>query len=105
MNSLFKAHLNINSISNRFDKLKLLVRDKVGILVAMKTKLDSTFHNSQFLIEDYSEPYRFDKSKHGCGIPFCVREDILSEILTSHKLPHDIEEFFVHINLRNLVAI
>ena len=48
MISLIKANVNINSISNRFDKLKLFVGDKVGILVTMETKLDSTFPNSQF---------------------------------------------------------
>ena len=70
MISLIEANVNINSISNRFDKLKLFVGDKVGILVTMETKLDSTFPNSQFLIEHYSEPCRFDKSKNGCGILF-----------------------------------
>ena len=33
MNRLLIGNLNINSISNKFDQLKLLVRGKVDILV------------------------------------------------------------------------
>ena len=44
INRLLTGNLNINSISNRFHKLKL-VRGKVDILVIMETKLDSTNRN------------------------------------------------------------
>ena len=50
-----------------------------------------TFPTSQFLIEGYSEPYRFDRSRNGGGVLIYVREDIPSKPLTGHKLPHDIE--------------
>ena len=100
MNRLLIGNLNINSISNKFDQLKLLVRGKVDILVITETKLDSTFPTSQFLIEGYSEPYRFDRNRNGGGVLIYVREDTASEPLTSHKLPHDIEGIFVQLNLR-----
>ena len=54
MNRLLTGNLNINSISNKFDQLKLLVRVKVDILVITEIKLGSTFPTSQFLIEGYS---------------------------------------------------
>ena len=40
MNRLLIDKLNINSISNKFDQLKLLVRGKADILVIKETKLD-----------------------------------------------------------------
>ena len=72
----------------------------VNILDIAETKLDSTFPASQFLIEGYSEPYRFDRNRNGVGIFIYVREIIPSQPPTDHKLPHDIEEIFVDLNLR-----
>ena len=100
MNRLLIGKLNINSISNKFDQLKLLVRGKVDILVIKETKLDSTFPTSQFLIVVYSEPYRFDRNRNVSGVLNFVREDIPSKYLTNHKLPYDIEGNFVELNLR-----
>ena len=100
MNRLLIGNLNINSISNKFDQLKLLVQGKVDILVITETKLDTTFPTSQFLIEGYSEPYRFNRNRNGGGILIYVREDIPSKPPTDHKLPHDIEGIFVELNLR-----
>ena len=100
MNRLLIDNLSINSISNNFDQLKFLVRGKVDILVITETKLDSTFPTSQFLIESYSEPYRFDRNRNGGGVLIYVPEDIQSKPLMGHKLPHDIEGIFVELNLR-----
>ena len=99
-NGLIIGNLNINSKSNQFDYLKLFVQGKVDILIVTKTKLDSTFPISQFMIDGYSEPYHFDKNKNGCGVLIYIREDIPSKQLTDHKLPHDIEGIFVELNLR-----
>ena len=68
MKRLLIGNLNINSISNTFDQLKLFVRGKFDILVITETKLDSTFPTSQFLIEGYSEPYRFDRIRNGGSV-------------------------------------
>lgn len=48
------AHLNINSIQNKFDELRL-TNDKLktGILVITETKIDSPFSDSQFKMENY----------------------------------------------------
>ena len=42
VNRLIIGNLNINSISNKFDQLKLFVQGKVDILVVTEPKLDST---------------------------------------------------------------
>ena len=101
MNRLLIDNLSINSISNNFDQLKFLVPGKVDIHVITETKLNSTFPTSQFLIESYNEPYRFDRNRNGVDVLTYVREDIPSKPLTDHKLSHDIEGIFVELNLRN----
>ena len=70
VNRLIIGNLNINSISNKFDQLKLFVQGKVDILIVTETKLDSTFPTSQFVIFGYSEPYRFDRNRNGRGVLF-----------------------------------
>ena len=65
VNRLIIGNLNINSISNKFDQLKLFVQGKVDILVVTEPKLDSTFPISQFVIDGYSESYRFDRNRNG----------------------------------------
>ena len=100
MNRLLIGNLYINSIPNKFDQLKFLDRGNVDIFVITETKLDSTFPTSQFLIEGYSEPYRFDRNRNGGDVLIYVREDIPSKPLTDHKLSHDIEGIFVELNLR-----
>ena len=42
------GNLNINSISNKFDNLKLITHGKIDILVITETKTDSTFPLNQF---------------------------------------------------------
>ena len=94
------GNLSINSISNKFDQLKLLFKGNVDILLVTKTKLDSTFPTSQFVIDGYSEPYRFDRNRNGGGVLIYIRKDMPSKLLADHKLPNDIEEIFVELNLR-----
>ena len=57
------GNLNINSMSNKFDNLKLITQDKFDILVITETKTDSTFPLNQFAIQGYSKPYRFDRNR------------------------------------------
>ena len=101
VNKLIIGSLNINSISNKFDQLRLLVDGKVDILIITETKLDSTFPSSQFMIKGYSEPYRLDRNRNGGGVLIYIREDIPSKNLISHTLPSDIEGLFIELNLRN----
>ena len=39
-NRLILAHLNINSLCNKFDAHKLIIKDKIDILVTTEMKLD-----------------------------------------------------------------
>ena len=48
-NGIIIAHLNINSIRNKFEMLKEVIGNKTDILLTSETKLDDTFHLSQFI--------------------------------------------------------
>ena len=49
-------NLNINSISNKFGNLKLIIQGKIYILVMTETKTDSIFLLNQFAMQGYSKP-------------------------------------------------
>ena len=73
------GHLNINSFPRKFDQLKSIIGKNIDILVITETKIDSSFPNSQFGIEGFSMPYRFDRNRLGGGIIVYVRDDIPSK--------------------------
>ena len=67
VNRVIVATLNINSIRNKFDQLKLSIMGNVDILVITETKLDGTFPTAMFMIDGYSKPYRRDRNAYGGG--------------------------------------
>ena len=78
---LIFAHININSIRNKFEDLKLLIQDNVDILVVTETKLDDTFISAQFYMEGFKTPIRLDRNSFGGGIVIYIRENILLKFL------------------------
>ena len=63
-----------------------------------ETKLDESFPLSQFFLDGYSVPFRFDRNRNDGGILLHIRDDLPSKLLSINK---NIEGFFVDINLRN----
>ena len=55
--------------------------NKLDILLVSETKIDDTFPEPQILIEDFSSPYRLDRTAKGGGISLHIREDIPSKYL------------------------
>ena len=100
-NNIIIGHLNINSIRNKFEMLSLSVAQYVDILMLSETKLDSTFPSTQFLINGFSIPYRFDRNSKGGGILLYVRDKIIVLALSRYSLPPHIEILFFELNLRN----
>ena len=97
-NRLVLAHININSIRNKFDTLVQQITNNIDILMISETKLDNSFPEGQFLIPGYSSPYRFERNCRGGGIMLYVREDIPSKLLSIENQP--IKDFYVEINFR-----
>ena len=76
MNRIVLAHLNINSLRNKFDLLADQIKGNVDVLAILETKLDDSFPAGQFEIPGYAPPLRLDRNQNGGGILVFVREDI-----------------------------
>ena len=77
VNRLIIGQLNINSLRNKIEALKTIIRGKIDILVITETKLDDTFPTNQFSIDGFSMPFRLDREGGGGGgVIIYVREDI-----------------------------
>ena len=85
----FFAYYNINSLRFKFDDLKEIISKSLpDILVFAETKLDSSFSNAQFFLEEYYEPTRKDKSCHSGGIIEFIRKGIIRKRLIDFELKH-----------------
>lgn len=79
-NRIIIAHLNINSLRNKFEDLKSLVKDKVDILCITETKLDKSFPEGQFTMAGYKAPIRLDRDKPGGGLMIYIRAGIPAKL-------------------------
>ena len=70
------AHLNINFLSQKFEPLKDIVKNRVDILAISEIKLYNSFPMGEFEIEGYSTPIRLGRNCHGGGIFLYVRSDL-----------------------------
>ena len=80
--------------------LKEVTGNKIDILLLSKTKLDNTFPLSKFILEEFTPPYRLDRTEHGGGLMLFIREDIPSKQLPNVNPSGKIKNIFVEINLR-----
>ena len=100
-NRIIMAHININSIRNKFEMLREIVKTNIDILLISETKINSSFPTSQFEIEGFSTPYRKDRSKNGQnggGILLYIRDHIASKKLNPQPL-EDLECLCVEIKI------
>ena len=94
------GHLNINSMRNKFESLKFLKSSTIDTLVVAETKLDCSFTASQFTMEDFHKPYRYDLNKNGGGLLVYIREGIPVKELKAHRFPNDTECGVIEINVK-----
>ena len=99
VNKLNFAHLNINSVRNKFEFSAMQVKRKIDIFVISETETDESFPKRNFLIEGFSTPYSLDCNSKGGGIMLYVRADIPSNLLAFEDKP--IESLFIELNLQN----
>ena len=81
INRVIIAHININSIRNKFELLSALVMQKIDVLLVSESKINKSFPDSQFEMAGFLAPYKLDRDKHGGGLLLYVREDIPSKQL------------------------
>ena len=94
------AHLNINSISNKFEPLVSMIKDSVDFLVVTESKLDDTFPHGQFQIDGFSKPIRLDRDRHGGGVIIFVRDGLPCRELRPRSLYPGLECTFLKISIR-----
>ena len=86
-----------------------MISESIDVLIIAETKIDNTFPTSQFVIEGYMKPFRYDRNQNGGGLLIYVRERAPIKALTQYKAPNDLECGMIEINLKNkkwlLVAI
>ena len=99
VNKLIIAHLNLNSLRNKFEFLISLIKDNIDVLMISETKLDESFPTSQFIINGFSAPFCLDQNDKDDGIILYIREDIPSRLVSTDS--SQVEGFFVEINFRN----
>ena len=100
VNRLVIGHININSLRNKFEPLKILIKGNIDILVITESKIDESFPTQQFAIQGFSLPYRCDRNEKGGGVMIYVREDIPCRELTTLPPSSNFEGIFLEINLR-----
>ena len=65
---LILGQLNINSVRNKFDGLKLVIDNKIDLFLISEAKLDDSFPMEQFLMEGFATLYRHDRNSKGGGL-------------------------------------
>jgi len=97
--NLFIAHVNINSIRNKFDYIdSILSAGLVDFISISETKLDSSFTNSQFSCSGFNL-HRNDSTHRSGGLMAYVRNDI------PHRRRTDLESNGLKIQLLILECI
>ena len=92
------AHLNINSVQNKLDDLKLLNRElKSQVIFLSETKIGSSYKDDQFSMRGYNK-FRKDRKKGGGGLKAFISTNIASKKVSAPAyrhvdvLPIEIEE-------------
>ena len=99
MQNLILAHININSLRNKFDDISVLLCDNVvDILAINETKLDNSFPNVQFIIQGYTL-FRRDRNANGGGVILYIRSDLPCRRLTNMESSH-IEAIVAEIHIK-----
>ena len=94
------GHLNINSVRNKSEALTYIIDNNTDLLLISETKLDDSFPTTQFQMEGFIVPYRYDRNGKGGVLLLYIREDIQYKLLIS-KSKCNIETLSVAVNLRN----
>ena len=93
------AHININSLRNKFDMLTTSVPECTDILLISEAKLDDTFPHALYYLKDFLNAYRLDRNSFGSGILVCGRDNIPSSLVKLDQKFENSEGFFIELEL------
>ena len=100
-NKFIMAHININSLRNKFDILTNKVSEYIDILMISETKVDNTFLHALYHLKDFSNPYRLDRNSPGGGILVYVTDNIPCNLVKLEQKFENFEDFFIELELSN----
>ena len=87
------GHLNISSISDKFDALYFITDSNIDILLTSQTKVGDSFVSVQVRLKGFYTPYRLDRNSKSC-----FREFIPSRFLNNGSIS-TIDTMSVKVNL------
>ena len=103
MNNPTFVCINVNFIRYKRTDLFAVTDSNIDELSIAETKLDSSFPNAQFLVDECKEPYRKDRNEHGGGLLVYVKQDIPSRELKDHPLlPNSFDVIVIELNFRKV---
>ena len=79
------AHVNINSIRNKFEFFSTQAKGNIDVSMVSETKINKSFPVGNFVIDGFSKTYRLDRDSSGGGIMLYIREDIPSNLLATDE--------------------
>ena len=90
------AYLNINSLGEKTNHLREICKESpIDILCVDKTKIDSSYPEAQFQINDYQfPPFRRDRNKYGGGKIVLIRKGLITRRLPKFKTKVSKTTFF-----------
>ena len=104
---LLIAHLNINSIQNKFEELTEVIKKiNAHIMFVSETKIDASYPNAQFKVPNYSL-YRNDRKKGGGGIMALISQSLVRTQLKPDKSFKTLEiiAFEIKTDMDNMVIV
>ena len=93
--------MNINSIRNKLNDLKILISNSVDILCIAESKLDESFLNSEIALEGFKKPYRLDVTASSGGLLIYVKASLPSKIINHNDFQKDIQRMAMELNVAN----
>ena len=87
----FISYLNINSIRNKLNDLKIIISDSVDILCVAESKLEESFLNSETALERFKKPYQLDVTASSGGLLIYVKGSLPSKVISHYDFQKDIQ--------------
>ena len=94
------SYLNIRSIRNKFDDLKLIIDESADILCIAETKIDESVPTAQFILPGYHKTYRLDITDKQGGLLVFIKSQLPSRLLSIDNTANDIQVTPFELNLR-----
>ena len=80
LNKPIFAHLNINSIRNKFDSSDDIIKDNIELVMISETKVDNTLLDGQFFLDGFETLFCLDRNRNGRGTIFFLEMTFLQKL-------------------------